>query len=51
MRHHPAFKVDEVWLDMYHGGLTPAEAEHPYKIAALVVAKQYIGPMGTGASA
>ena len=46
LRNHPAIKVDEVWLTHYHGGLDPAEVEHPYAMAALVVAKQYIGPMG-----
>ena len=45
LRKHPAIKVDEVWLDHYHGGTTPAEAEHPFQMAALVVAKSYIGPM------
>ena len=24
-RHHPSIKCDEVWLDNYHGGLSPAE--------------------------
>ena len=29
LRKHPAIKVDEVWIDHYHGGLTPAEARAP----------------------
>ena len=45
LRKHPAIKVDEVWIDHYHGGMTPAEAEHPFQMAALVVAKNYIGPI------
>jgi hypothetical protein len=45
MRKHPAIKVDEVWIDHYHGGTTPAEGEHPFQMAALVVANNYIGPM------
>ncbi len=48
LRKHPAIKIDEVWLDHYHGGTTPAEAEHPLQMAALVVAKNYIGPMRVG---
>ena len=46
LRKHPAIKIDEVWIDHYHGGTTPAEAEHPLKMAALVVARSYIGPLG-----
>jgi len=45
LRKHPAIKVDEVWLDHYHGGTRPAESPHPFAMAALVVAKSYIGPM------
>ncbi|HTR59128.1 MAG TPA: hypothetical protein VMM27_13205 [Casimicrobiaceae bacterium] len=44
-RKHPAIKIDEVWLDHYHGGTTPAEAVHPFAMANLVVAKEYVGPM------
>ncbi len=45
LRKHRAIKVDEVGLDHYHGGTRPAEAAHPFQMAALVVAKSYIGPM------
>lgn len=51
LRKNRAIKVDEVWLDHYHGGTTPAEAEHPLQMAALVVAKSYIGPMQLAATA
>jgi hypothetical protein len=44
-RKHPAIRVDEIWLDHYHGGTTPAEAEHGFEMANLVVASAYIGPM------
>src|ERR1022692_1501863 len=46
MRKHPAINVEEVWLDHYHGGTTPAEIEHPFAMANAVVANAYIGPMG-----
>jgi hypothetical protein len=46
LRYHPDIHVDEIWIDHYHGGTVRAEAVHPFKMAALVVAKQYIGPMG-----
>ena len=44
-RKHPAIRVDEVWLSHYHGGVIPAEAEHDFEMANLVVASAYIGPM------
>ena len=47
-RKHPAIKIDEVWLDHYHGGTEPAEVEHPFAMANVVVADAYIGPMKRG---
>lgn len=45
LRVHPAIKIDEVWLDHYHGGPRPAETAHRLSMAALVVARRYIGPI------
>lgn len=47
-RRHPAIKVDEAWIDNYHGGSTVAEAQHTLFLADLVVANQYIGPLALG---
>jgi hypothetical protein len=44
-RHHPAIKIDEVWLNWYHGGTQPAAATHHYRMANVVVARAYIGPL------
>lgn len=49
-RHHPKIKLDEVWLNWYHGGTKPAEATHHYRMSNVVVARSYIGPMGTEAA-
>jgi hypothetical protein len=49
-RKHPSIRINEIWLDHYHGGTVPAEAEHPFAMANVVVAKSYIGPMGTTAA-
>jgi hypothetical protein len=50
-RYNDRIKIDEpAWLDCYHGGTTPAEARHGFRIAKLVVARKYIGPMNTGAA-
>jgi hypothetical protein len=45
LRVHPAIKIDEVWLDHYHGGPRPAETTHRFSMAGLVVARRYIGPI------
>ena len=47
-RRHPAIKIDEVWLDHYHGGTVPADEPHPFAMTGVVVARSYIGPMNTG---
>ncbi len=44
-RHTPAIKIDEVWLNWYHGGTQPAAADHHYRMSNIVVARSYIGPM------
>lgn len=44
-RHHPAIKIDEVWLNWYHGGTQPAAATHHYRMTNVVVARSYIGPL------
>ena len=51
LRKHPAIKIDEVWLDHYHGGMTPAERAHEFAMDSLVVARKYIGPLRAQASA
>jgi hypothetical protein len=47
-RKHPAIRVDEVWLDHYHGGTIPPETHHGFEMANVVVANAYIGPMTRG---
>jgi hypothetical protein len=44
-RHHPAIKIDEVWLNWYHGGTKPAQATHHWRMSNIVVARSYIGPL------
>jgi hypothetical protein len=50
LRVHPAIRIDEVWLDHYHGGPRPAETTHRVSMAALVVARKYIGPQSRPAA-
>lgn len=42
-RHHPDIKIEEVWLDWYHGGVAPAVATHHFRMNRLTVAKSRIG--------
>jgi hypothetical protein len=48
LRRHPSIKIDEVWLNHVHGGTIVAETSHPFAMAALVVARKYIGPLQVG---
>lgn len=43
-RKNLAIGIDEVWLDHYHGGTVPAEADHGFAMTGVVVARKYIGP-------
>lgn len=47
MRHTPLIKVDDIWLDWYHGGTeTPAPGkQHHYRMSNIVVSRNYIGPL------
>jgi len=44
-RHNTDIKIDEVWLNWYHGGTRPAAATHHYRMSNIVVARSYIGPV------
>lgn len=45
LRNHPAYKIDGFWLNWQHGGLEGVQAYHRFRMANLVIASQYIGPM------
>ncbi len=44
-RDNEALKIESVWLNVYHGGVTPASNEMTLYIDNLVIARKYIGPM------
>ena len=44
-RHVPGLKIEKIWLNVYHGGATPAPHDMSLYIDNMVVARQYIGPM------
>ncbi len=44
-RHSYALKIETIWLDVYHGGITPSPADMALYIDNVVVATEYIGPM------
>lgn len=41
----PALKIESVWLNVYHGGTTPAPRDMSLYIDNVVIARRYIGPM------
>ncbi|MCC6691391.1 MAG: T9SS type A sorting domain-containing protein [Bacteroidia bacterium] len=46
-RCHPEMGVDAFWLAFYHGGVEVATQDMNFRMNHVVVAREYIGPMGT----
>lgn len=44
-RHVPNLKIETVWLDVYHGGVSPAPKDMALYIDNVVIAREYIGPV------
>lgn len=44
-RYDSGLRIQEIWLDIYHGGIAPAAREQHLYIDNVVVARRYIGPM------
>lgn len=44
-RDTPALRIEEVWLNVFHGGTAPAPADMVVHIDQVVIARRYIGPM------
>jgi hypothetical protein len=44
-RYVPDLKIQEIWLNVYHGGTEPAATDQHLYIDNVVVARRYIGPM------
>ena len=40
-----ALKVEEVWMNVYHGGTAPSPHDQHLYVDNLVIASSYIGPM------
>lgn len=43
-RRHAEFGVQGVWIDVYHGGTTPAPTTMHYRVDRVALASSYIGP-------
>ena len=41
-----SLKIERIWMNVYHGGTLPAPQDVHLYIDNVVIAKQYIGPMG-----
>lgn len=40
-------KIEQVWMNLYHGGMTPSPHDQHVFIDNVVIAKSYIGPMSS----
>ncbi|MCA9130585.1 MAG: hypothetical protein KDB22_26030, partial [Planctomycetales bacterium] len=44
-RNTDELKIESVWMNVYHGGMTPPDTDLTLFIDNLVIARDYIGPM------
>lgn len=44
-RHINRLKIDEIWMNVYHGGTSPSPYDQHLFIDNVVIAKKYIGPI------
>jgi hypothetical protein len=43
-RRHPDMGIQGFWLDWWHGGTSPAPRDMHFRMDAVVIARDYIGP-------
>jgi hypothetical protein len=41
----PTLRIEELWMNVYHGGTAKAQKDMSLYIDNVVVARRYIGPM------
>lgn len=44
-RHTPKLKIEQIWMNVYHGGKKPSPYDQHLFIDNVVIAKRYIGPI------
>ncbi len=44
-RNTPELKIETIWLDVYHGGISPSPHDMSLYIDNVVIARKYIGPL------
>jgi hypothetical protein len=44
-RHNPKLNIEQVWMNVYHGGTKPSPYDQHVYIDNVVIADKYIGPM------
>jgi hypothetical protein len=44
-RHVDKLKIEQVWMNVYHGGTVPSPYDQHLFIDNVVIARRYIGPM------
>jgi hypothetical protein len=48
-RRHAEMGLQGFWLNWYHGGTSPTLHDMHFNMGSVVIAREYIGPLGTGA--
>ena len=43
-RHEPTLKIEQIWMNVYHGGTVPSPYDQHLFVDNVVIAKKYIGP-------
>jgi hypothetical protein len=43
-RHVPTLKIEQIWMNVYHGGTVPSPCDQHLFIDNVVIAREYIGP-------
>jgi hypothetical protein len=46
-RHVDSLKIEQVWMNVYHGGTKPSPRDQHLYIDHVVIATEYIGPVET----
>jgi hypothetical protein len=44
-RHTPELRIEQVWMNVYHGGREPSPHDQHLYIDNVVIARKYVGPL------
>lgn len=44
-RHVPKLKIEQIWMNVYHGGRKPSPRDQHLYVDNVAIATQYVGPV------